>query len=262
MTLAETEMTIDEIKVESIQLLNRFLDRARSGLEGHELTLREAFVFRHASNIASIAEDVLRLNAEGRVNSTYVLMRPLFEGLIFIAAARKSETFAAEKILAETREHVKRLKQWDTVAGFSDLSAMIQVLTDFAATIRRDNPAAKQRSWPTCEAAELAGLPQHYVREYYMFSQNIHVTLAGLVAQEFDTHAAMVIFCTLYVALATIAYAAPLVAPPAQDEYTNVATRLLTQLNNIHQKERTANKASMIASARSGPRHHDAGRSI
>ena len=222
-----------------IELLEEFLEDAYENGPNEDLPLTHAFVYRQARNIADLADDVHTLEADDRISSCFVLMRPLFESLMNLVAAVKREGFAAEKMITEIEHDVGKMKAWqdkEKETQPSLFSDVIQLLTDYALSLRQEHDISTHRKWKTQEVAHVADLEHHYIREYFMFSRNAHASTGGIIAQEYECGREMILQSTAYIVLSALGHAVQAVPCRHPQSYVDQTTRMLEFL--LEEKKR------------------------
>jgi len=213
-----------------IELLEEFLEDAYENGPNEDLPVQQAFVYRQARNIADLADDVHALESDGRISSCFVLMRPLFESLMNVVAAVKSEHFSAQKMIAELEHDIGKITRWqksekDSQPGlFADT---IQLLSEYAMDMRQEFNISQRRKWTTWDVAQVAKLEHHYMREYFMFSRNAHASTGGIIAQEYECGREMILQSTSYIVLSALGHAVQAVPCRHAQSYVNQTTRLL-----------------------------------
>ncbi len=227
-----------------IELLEDFLEDAYETGPAEDLPVQVAFAYRQARNIADIADDVRSLEADDRISSCFVLMRPLYESLMNLAAAAKNEAFAPEKMIAELDHDIGKLRKWqesDCISQPGFFSDTIDLLSDYADTLRSEHGVSTNRKWNTFEIARLAEFEHHYIREYFMYSRNAHASIGGIIAQERECGRELILYSTAYIVLSAVAHAVRVVPCRHAQVYVNQATRLLEFMN----EERLKGDASL-----------------
>lgn len=176
------------------------------------------------------------LDKHDRIDSMFVLVRPLFESLFNLAAAVNNPQFVAEKHVAEIEYCRTRLEKWTEFEGkeknnpFAD---QIHDLSILAEELREKYSITSHKKWKTLEVAKAANLEDHYIREYFMFSQNTHASIAGLIAQENECGRKQIIRCAIHVLLATTGHAAQILPTLDPQQYIDKATSLIKELTQM-----------------------------
>jgi len=229
-----------------IDLLAEFLNDAREAAPSENPPIQQVFVYRHANNIATLADDVHSLRADDRIGSCFILMRSLFEGLMNLVAAVKCPSFAAEKMISEIEHDIDKVTKWQDAEQESEAQQFaepLELIKDLAQSLRHVHGITSQRRWTTLEVARLAGLDQHYMHELFLFSRNAHASTGGIIAQEHDCGQELILQDTSYIALSALAHAVQVLPSKHAQHYVHQATRLLEFLNEEAMKNQANNAA-------------------
>jgi hypothetical protein len=111
------------------QVLNEGYQRASQN------DLRAAFICRHTRNIFHLGDDVLALQLQGRTSAAPIVVRPMIENLFRFVAALNNPSFAAEKLVAEPKDAVRRCQdkplqgRWHRSGAYESTCSKMRVTT-------------------------------------------------------------------------------------------------------------------------------------
>jgi len=219
--------------------LNGLVDRS-FGLLGEVLNesiplttggdLRCAFVYRHATNILRLGQDVIYLLTESRVDSCQIVVRATLESLFKLVAATKRSEAAHEIVLSEVEEQLGRISKWlDPVA----CAPAIDSLSKFAKQLRKDFGISSNRKWSVIDCADAAELTQNYREDYFCFSGSVHATTSGIISQESRVGAGYALQTLLFVVLCAVAHFVQVVQTGAPQKSIDEAAMLLRELTRM-----------------------------
>ena len=229
------ELGPHELADEVLALLVTILrDAYDSGQDGDP---RSAFIYRHARNISDLGEDFLHLEAEGRTSAARIVVRPMIESLFRLAAAIKNPEFAAQKMVAELRDEVAKIKKWSLEdPQFGCMDDIIQGLTGLAETIKATTGLSTERNWTVYETAVTADLGQHYSREYFILSKYTHSTISGIVSQEYVVGRGHILQVAIFVMAAAAGNLVQGVKTTKAQEYLDAATEIIAATISLIEK--------------------------
>ncbi len=223
---------------QSVDLLEEFLFETSSAVEDE----RFAFIYRHARNIWDLAQDALLLLDDSRTSSLPILMRTMLESLFKLVAAVKLEGFAIEKLISEADCDVVKMRKWLKIMDDKTNPIMldgIEMAQSLSKRLRRDYGVTSKKKWNVFETAEAAGMGDQYKIDYYMFSQHIHASIKGIIAQEHYCGVCMLIPELVFVASAAVGHAVRLLPTQNPKRYLalaadqlDAASQLLGQRNH------------------------------
>jgi hypothetical protein len=180
-------MTPSDLGQQSLALLARVLaDASREGKE--TVPIKHAFIYRHAHQIALLANDVFMLEALESCTSARILIRPMVGSLFKLVAAAKDESFAIQKIVAELEGQVERIDEWIKVQEDPDFTdAMTPTAIELyacAQDLRSEHGISSRNKWSLHDTAKKSGLPSKFASDHFYFSQHLHGTLSEIIGAE------------------------------------------------------------------------------
>lgn len=221
-------MNPEQISNQSYGLLLRVLEQVYAAHEKGDL--RQAFIYRHAQTILRLSEDVFHLEAEQRCYSSAIVVRAMLESLFNLAAAVKCPEFAAQKVIWEAEDEVKRIKKW---MGDDGLKDTVETLENFAQSLRRDHRVTSISNWNTFKCAEAAALDEHYRGAYFLFSKNAHGNTSGMLGAENGITRGQVFQTVVFVLLCATAHVVQILPTKQPQRHLNRATNLLEKLSKL-----------------------------
>jgi len=224
---------------DSVDLLGGILEGWHERLAGSEAkNIRRSYINRHAWHVHELGCDVLVLAGAGRLGSIYLLSRPALESLFKLAAAVADEEFAAQKVVAETEEEAKKIRNWLKRAPAEwagTLKRMIEVLETFGVDLQERYGVTQRREWKTYEVAKLGKLEVEYVRDYFMGSTHVHAMLSALTAREGELYVPE----ALYRLTVVVTHACGLVNKALMDLENCVARDVFERAIELHRRAKT-----------------------
>jgi hypothetical protein len=180
-------MDAEELAKNCFQRLQLVLEDAFAANEkSDERDERIAFVYRHAVTIQRLAEDVMRLEADGHHYSSAIIVRSILECLFNLVAAVKEPRFAVEKLVWEVEDEMKKIRKWISTTG-EDGVGFEETITNLETTssfLRQKHNISGTLNWNAFECAKKADLVDEYRREYFIYSKAVHATASGIISRE------------------------------------------------------------------------------
>lgn len=221
-------MAPSELAESSLNLLNDILEQACTKIDAPDL--RTSFIYRHARNIATLADDVFELESLGRISASRIVVRSMIESLFSLVAAVKNPSFAAEKVVAEIEDELKRLKKIERASPsneHADLKEAERMLTGFLAQMREMHSVCTHREWNAYQTAEEAQLGWHYLHQYFLFSKYVHSTTSGIISGEEQLSRGQTFQTALFVLLAAAGHVPQQIETDTPQAHLDEAARLM-----------------------------------
>ncbi len=203
----ESGMTPRDLAEESWIFLDKVLGEVyeRSTEDGE---IRGPFIYRHARNVSDIGRDVLFLYQHERHTAARIAIRSMIESMLCVVAGTKIDSFPEEKVIAECENMIERITKLSTTNTDLNLSESVVEYTQLADSLRAKYSVTKNKKWNVYEIAEAAELKENYAGDYFIHCGYVHVTIAGIVSQEFGTavgHSYRTAISTMIIAAAFLA---------------------------------------------------------
>lgn len=222
-------MNPERVCTASYRLLLNVLEEAY--LDHKDGDLRQAFIYRHAQTILRLSEDVFHLEADQRCYSSAIVVRVMVESLFNLAAAVKDPRFAAEKVIWELDDEVNRMRKW--IAGCEDTVAQLEA---FSKSLRHNHGVTSVRKLNTLECATIADLEEQYRHDYFVFSQNVHATNAGILGAENGITRGQVIQSVVQILITSAVEMIQILPSRQPQRHMQKATNLLHELTTLVEK--------------------------
>lgn len=220
-------MTRERIAKESYQLLLRILNQAFARRE--ENNVRQAFIYRHGQTVLRLSEDIFFLEGDGRCYSSPIVIRVMLESLFNLVSAVKHEHFAAEKLIWEAEDELRRIEKW-LVDEEESMKETIETLHAFASSFRKQNNITGKLNWNTLACAQAAELNHHYRYDYFVFSKNVHAATSGIISSETGFGRGRVLQTAIFVILAATGHVVQALPTKTPQLHLNRSTKLMKEL--------------------------------
>jgi len=222
-------MTIADLAKDSLSFLILLLQEAYEDSKGNE-NVRSAFIYRHARNIADIADDMFFLYDHGRYTLSGLGLRSMLESQFCIAASLHRKDFPAEKIIAECEKWAGRLGKTVFPLGGADITDTVSGLSELAAKLRADFSIVSKKPWNTFEVAQAAKLEQIYNSEYAYLCNFVHSNTSAIMSQESGIGVGLAVQVAMGTVIGTAGYIAMTLQTKTPQEHVDKASKLLQRL--------------------------------
>jgi hypothetical protein len=233
------KLTPPELVQQSLVLLDKILQEAKDRLP--EQNFRLGFIYKHASNILDLGDDVLALELQGRSSASRIVVRSMVESLFKLVAAFKNHSFATEKVVAEIEDEIERIQKWVEAKRANEclegMDETIKQLMDAAQQLRLEHEVTTRRRWNVFDTAKVAELDWHYIRNYFMFSKYVHSTFSGIISQEHQIGRGYVLETMIFIVLAAAGHIPQVIETVTPQAHIDETARLMSiTIDLIQQK--------------------------
>ena len=223
-----SKFVAEDLLFSSLELLQQIVKEAYKIAEPGPI--ETGFAYRHANNIAWLAEDAIWLISQGHVAAPPIIARSMLESLFCLTASKAIANFPARKSVWELRDWIKRVRalNLDADPGFSELFSKANALIDRLET--QYNLQHNEPAWSIRRCAEESGQLDTYTKHYFLLSQHTHSFSSGILARHAGSGSKLLEQTIIYTLLVAAGSAAELLQNATPQKYIDRATSRMADL--------------------------------